>query len=312
MQTIQIILTIVGILVLSLIAIYAFFPRSLFRFLHNALRRKGNLKEKSIKVGDIDWPYLEGGPAGGEPLLLLHGFGGDKDNWAMYAPEMVGKYRLIAPDLPGFGDNIRDIGRDYDMATQAGRVRDFLDAMGIEKCHIGGNSMGGFVALRFALDYPERLLSMTLFNNAGVVGINESELQKEAQAGNNPLEIQSADDVKRMLAFVAHKPMKVPRQFRKIFYEDFAAHRELLDKIFWNLVEDGTVRPLNDQLNQVKVPTLIIWGRHDQLIDVSCVKVLEDGIPNAESVIFEDAGHVPMIEKPKETAARHLEFLAKH
>ena len=312
MQAFQIFLTIFGILVLSLITIYVLFPRSLFSFLRNTLRRKGKLTEKSIKVGDLVWPYLEGGPAGGEPLVLLHGFGGDKDNWAMYAPEIVGKYRLIAPDLPGFGENTRDIDRDYDMITQARHVRDFLDAMGIDKCHIGGNSMGGFVALRFALDYPERLLSMTLFNNAGVVGTDESELQKEAQAGKNPLEIHSADDVKRMLAFVAHKPMKVPGQFRKIFYEDFAAHRDLLDKIFWTLVDDGTVKPLNDQLGQGKAPTLIIWGRHDQLIDVSCVDVLKEGIPNAEAVIFEDVGHVPMIENPKGTAAKHLEFLAKY
>ncbi|MEP5485435.1 MAG: alpha/beta hydrolase, partial [Parasphingorhabdus sp.] len=117
---------------------------------------------------------------------------------------------------------------------------------------------------------------------------------------------------KRMLAFVAHKPMKIPGQFRKIFYEDFAVHRDLLDKIFWNLVEDSTVRSLNDQLDQVKAPTLIIWGRHDQLIDVSCVDVLENGIANAESVIFENVGHVPMIENPKATAERHLEFLAKN
>ncbi|WP_417609258.1 alpha/beta fold hydrolase [Parasphingorhabdus sp.] len=312
MDAIQIFLTILGILVLALFAVYAFFPRGLYRFLRNALRRRGKLVEKSIKVGDLVWPYLEGGPADGEPLVLLHGFGGDKDNWAMYAPEMVGKYRLIAPDLPGFGDNVRDMGRDYDMITQAARVREFLDAMGIKKCHMGGNSMGGFIALRFALDFPEYLLSMTLFNNAGVVGSNESELQKDAVAGKNPLEIHSADDVKRMLAFVAYKPMKVPGQFRKIFYEDFAAHRDLLDKIFWTLVEDGTVKPLNDQLGRVKTPTLIIWGRHDQLIDVSCVDVLESGIPNAESVIFENVGHVPMIENPKGTASRHLEFLAKY
>ena len=312
MEPFAIFLTILGILVLALIAVYVLFPRSLFIFLRNALRRKGKLTEKSIKVGDLVWPYLEGGPSDGEPLVLLHGFGGDKDNWAMYAPEMVGKYRLIAPDLPGFGENTRDIGRDYDMITQAARVRDFLDAMGIDKCHIGGNSMGGFVSLRFALDYPERLISMTLFNNAGVVGTNESELQKEAQAGKNPLEIHSPEDVKRMLAFVAHKPMKVPGQFRKIFYEDFAVHRALLDKIFWTMVEDGTGKPLNDQLDRVKTPTLIVWGRHDQLIDVSCVDVLEDGIPNAESVVFENVGHIPMIEYPKGTAARHREFLAKY
>lgn len=312
MQAVNIILTILGVLVVLLIAVYALFPRSLLGFLRNSLRKKGKLTAKSIKVGDLDWPYLEGGPPDGEPLLLLHGFGGDKDNWAMYAPEIVGKYRLIAPDLPGFGENIRDISRDYDMITQAANVRDFLDAMGIEKCHIGGNSMGGFVSLRFALDYPERLISMTLFNNAGVVGANESALQKEAEAGKNPLEIHSPADVKRLLAFVAHKPMKVPGQFRKIFYEDFAMHRELLDKIFWTLVEDGMVKPLNDQLDRVKAPTLIIWGRHDQLIDVSCVNVLEKGIPNAESIVFEDVGHVPMIENPKATAARHLEFLAKY
>ncbi|ASK87918.1 alpha/beta fold hydrolase [Sphingorhabdus sp. SMR4y] len=312
METVEIFLTILGFLMVSLIALYVLFPRTLYGFLRNSLRRKGKLKAKSIKVDDIVWPYLEGGAADGEPLVLLHGFGGDKDNWAIYAPQIVGKYRLIAPDLPGFGENIRDIGRDYDMVTQAARVRDFLDAMGIEKCHIGGNSMGGFVALRFALDYPERLLSMTLFNNAGVIGANESELQKEAQSGKNPLEIHSPDDVKRMMAFVAHKPMKVPGQFRKIFYEDFAVHRELLDKIFWTLVEDGTVKPLNDQLGQIKAPTLIIWGRHDQLIDVSCVDVLENGIPNAESVVFEDVGHIPMIENPKDTARHHLAFLAKY
>ena len=241
----------------ALIAIYVLFPRVLFGFFRDALRRRGKLTVKSIKVGDMLWPYLEGGSPGAEPLVLLHGFGGDKDNWAAYAPEIVGKYRLIAPDLPGFGENIRDIDRDYDMATQASRVRDFLDAMGIEKCHIGGNSMGGFVSLRFALDYPERLISMTLFNNAGVIGANESKLQKEAQEGKNPLEIHSPDDVKRMLAFVAHKPMKLPGQIRKIFYEDFAVHRELLDKIFWTLVDDGTAKPLNDQLDQVKAPTLM-------------------------------------------------------
>ena len=192
----------------AFIALYVLFPRSLFSFFRNALRRRGKLTLKSIKAGDMVWPYLEGGSPDAEPLVLLHGFGGDKDNWAAYAPEIVGKYRLIAPDLPGFGENTRDI----DMATQASRVRDFLDAMGIEKCHIGGNSMGGFVSLRFALDYPERLISMTLFNNAGVVGVNESKLQKEAQDGKNPLEIHSPDDVKRMLAFVAHKPMKGPGQ----------------------------------------------------------------------------------------------------
>ena len=309
----QISLTILAaVVVVAFVILYFVFPRQLFTFVRNVLRKKGGLIEKSIKVGDNVWPYLEGGAPDGEPLVLLHGFGGDKDNWAMYAPEITHKYRLISPDLPGFGDNFRNLDRDYDMTTQAARVQGFLDALGIEKCHMGGNSMGGFIALRFALDFPDRLKSLTLFNNAGVVGTGESELQIQAQNGQNSLAIQDVDDVKRMMAFVAHKPMKIPGAFRKLMFQDHDQNRELLDKIFWGLAEEGLNAPLNDHLGGVKAPTLIIWGRHDQLIDVSCVEVLEQGIVGSESVIFEDIGHIPMIEDPKLVAERHLTFLAKH
>jgi len=308
----QIFLTIVGLIVIAMIATYLFFPRTVLQFARGALRRKAKLTRKTVNVGDDEWPYLEGGPDDGEALLLIHGYGGDKDNWAMFAPDIVKKYRLIAPDLPGFGENFKDPDRDYDMVTQAARIRDFLDALGIDKCHIGGNSMGGLVALHFALDFPERLRSLTLYNNAGVVGEGKSRLQKEVRDGSNPLGISSADDVKRLMAYVAYKPIKVPGQFRKIFYEDFAMHRDVLDKIFFDLAEETTERPLNDKLGNIHVPTLIIWGRHDQLIDVSCVDVLDKGIADSEAVILEDVGHLPMIEKPKITAQHQLAFLAKH
>lgn len=306
----QYILGALALIVFALIAVYILFPRNLFQLVRNALRRRGGMIEKSVKVDDIVWPYLEGGPVDGEVMVLVHGFGGDKDNWAIYSAEITDKYRLIAPDLPGFGDNVRDPERDYQIGTQAARLRDFLDALGIDKVHLGGNSMGGYIALRFAIDFPERLHTLTLFNNAGVVGTHESPLQIAAADGKNPLEIKSADDVSRMFAYITHEPKKIPGQFRKIIYQDFAAHRELLDRIFWELVSDNINNSLNDQLDKVKAPTLIIWGRHDQLIDVSCVAVLEQGIANAQSVIFEDVGHVPMIEKPKATAKHQLEFLA--
>jgi len=206
-------LSLFGAALLGLVASYFFFPRMLFQFLRNAIRRKAKLTQKSVMTGEDSWPYLEGGAQDDEVLLLIHGYGGDKDNWAMFAPDITRKYRLIAIDLPGFGENFKQPDRDYDMVTQAARIRDFLDALGIDKCHIGGNSMGGLVALRFALDFPERLRSLTLYNNAGVVGEDESRLQKEAQDGENPLEIRSTDDVKRLMAYVAHKPIKIPGQF---------------------------------------------------------------------------------------------------
>ena len=78
----------------SFAALYFLFPRTLVDFAQKALRRKGGLVQKSVKVGEDVWPYLEGGPTDAEVVLLVHGFGGDKDNWAMYSPYITKKYRL--------------------------------------------------------------------------------------------------------------------------------------------------------------------------------------------------------------------------
>ncbi|QJB68050.1 alpha/beta fold hydrolase [Parasphingorhabdus halotolerans] len=308
----NIVLWIIAGLIAGSLILYFVFPRLLYSAMRNGLRRKGGLVEKSVKTGEFDWPYLEGGPSDGEVVLLVHGFGGDKDNWALFSPQITEKYRLISMDLPGFGENDRSLNREYDIASQVERLREFLDALRISKCHIGGNSMGGHIALQFALTHPEYLKSLTLYNNAGVEGKNESELVKSVENGENALAINSVEDVKRMMAFVTHNPPPIPGQFRKVFFEEANAHKELLDKIFWTIVKDTQDRPLNGELGGLKVPTLIIWGRHDQLIDVSCAEAIHAGVENSELVIFEDVGHIPMIEKPKEVAAAQLAFLAKH
>lgn len=306
-------LIVIFILMLAMALPYAFFPARLIEFGRGLLRKRGGMTLKHVRAGGIDWPYLEGGGSNGKAVVLVHGFGADKDSWSFYAPYLSGHYRLICPDLPGFGENDRSMAHDHSVAAQAARLKEFLDALGIDKCHMGGNSMGGFIALRFALDFPERLYSLTLFNNAGVIGTEESELQKMVLAGDsNPLAVRTMADIDRMMAFVVHKPRWVPGQFKRVVFGQIKPHEELLDKIFAQIAEDALSNPLNDHLHRVETPTQIIWGRHDKLIDVTCAMVQHDGIANSELVIFEDAGHVPMIEKPAETAKHHLSFLAKH
>ena len=293
---------------------YLLFPRVLFNQGRNALRRKGRMVLKSVQVGELTWPYLEGGNPAGKAVVLVHGFGGDKDNWSFYAPYLTGEYRLICPDLPGFGENARSLDLDHAVATQAVRLRDFLDALGIDKCHLGGNSMGGYIALHFALEFPDRLRSLTLFNNAGVLGPDESELQKivEAEGDESPLVPRTLAEMDRLMGFVVHKPRYIPGQFKKLLLEDNKPHRALLDSIFEQMIDDIQNRPLNDRLDDVTTPTQIIWGRHDKLVDVSCAATQHAGIKDSQLVILEDVGHVPMIEAPAETARHHLAFLAKH
>ena len=310
----KIVLVLIALPLLALLLTYLLAPRILFDFAVKSLRSKGGLVQKSVKVGDITWPYLEGGNPAGKPLVLVHGFGGDKDNWSFYAPHIKRDYRLIFPDLPGFGENDRSFAPDYSVQAQTERLRLFLDALGIDKCHLGGNSMGGGIALRFAFEHPERLLSLTLFNNLGVTGTVESDLQNMVETGSNanPLVPRTLADVNALLGFVAHKPRWIPAQFKRLLLADIAPHQALLDKIFGQILEEAQNQPFNDRLGEIKVPVQIIWGRHDQLIHVSCANVQHEGIAGSELAIFEDIGHVPMIEKPAEVAQRHLAFLAKH
>lgn len=305
-------LIILGLAILVPLLAYYLFPRPILYWFRDRIRLKGRLTAGSIRVGAYDWPYLDGGPRGGAPLLLVHGFGGDKDNWAMLAPYLTDRYHVIIPDLVGFGDNVRDHDAPYDIKAQTDRLIGFMDAFGVRQAHIVGNSMGGWIALQAALDHPGRLVTLTLVNNAGVMGKEESALQKLPRTDKSPLVPQSAADLKRLMGFIAHKPRYIPSRFMDVVYADRAEHGPLLDKIFWTIVADGDERPLNDRLAEVTVPTLIIWGRHDQLIHVSCVAELQAGIAGSEAVIFEDAGHVPMIEKPGGTAAVLRRFLAKH
>lgn len=298
---------------IALTLMYFVFPDRLVALARWLMRKRARVVRKSVMVDGRRWPYLEGGDASKPVLVMIHGFGADKDHWTFYAPWLTRDYRLIAPDLPGFGENDRDGELPFDVESQAARLKAFLDALGLDRPHLGGNSMGGWIALKFAIDYPDRLRTLTLMNNAGIVGANESELQRlAADRDYNPLVLASLEDADRLIAFVVRKPTHVPARLKPVIYADALKHRDLLDKIFWVIADEMEEKPLNDELGKVKVPTLIIWGRHDKLIDVSCVAVLEQGIAGSTSHIFDHVAHVPMMEDPKATAEVQRAFLAKH
>jgi len=285
------------------------YPRQFLRLLLLAMRRIMGFRTRSVEFQGTRWPYLEGGPTSGEALLLLHGFSGDKDNWPMYARYLRKGYRVIIPDLPGFGDNARDPNGDYRMDAQARWLLAFADAMGIDRFHVGGNSMGGFIALKFTLKYANRILSLALLNSAGVLGNTKSELQIATENGESLLTVSSPEEFDRLLAFIVHRPLPLPGFIKQPYCEDLIAHRPFLEAIFWSMAKELLDQPLNDQLRAIAAPTLVIWGRQDRLIDVSCVEVLKARIPNNRCVVFEETGHVPMLERPAKSAAVHLQFL---
>jgi pimeloyl-ACP methyl ester carboxylesterase len=289
--------------------VYFVFPEALFRGF-TALARKGSrVTAKSVTVDGIDWPYLDGGDAGREVLVFVHGYTGDKDNWTLYARHFTKKYRVIIPDLPGFGDNTLDPDLDYSIAAQAQRLLHFLDALDIDTCHMAGNSMGGYIALLIALDHPQRVSSIALLDNAGVRSPKKSALEEQIENGINPFTVDSLHDVDRLIALTFHKPMYIPGAFKKVFFHLSRDRKEHLDRVLMQIIEEIETKTVDARLPELRAPTLVIWGQHDQIIDVSCVAVLDAAVPDVQSVILEHTGHVPMLEDPGTTARHHLEFL---
>jgi pimeloyl-ACP methyl ester carboxylesterase len=308
----KILLVIIFAPLIALTLFYFLFPGRLVAFGRWLLRKRGGMVQKSVTVDGRAWPYLEGGDPAKPLLLLVHGFAGDKDNWSMIAPYLTRDYHVVAPDLPGFGENERNPALAYDIAAQTARLKGFADALGLDRPHLGGNSMGGWIALRYALDYPDALASLILLDNAGVKGAGDSDLEKQAANEDyNPLVIANLEDADRLVAMVVHKPPFIPSRLKPALYGDALKYRDQLDGIFWVIATEMRDHPLNDRLGEVRVPTLILWGRHDRLIDVSCVPVLEAGIAGSTAHIMEHVGHVPMVEDPKGTAELMKGFLAR-
>ena len=129
------------IILLCLVGVYFLFPGVMFDFLKTAERSAAGLKQKSVQVNGLRIEYLEGGK--GDPLVLLHGFGANKDNWTRFAKHLTSHFRVIALDLPGFGESSLAPDGDYRTHVQAERLKAFIRALGIESFHLGGNSMGG-------------------------------------------------------------------------------------------------------------------------------------------------------------------------
>ena len=295
------------VILIGLIGVYFLFPGVTFDLLRKAERSAGGLEQRSLDVKGLHIEYLEGGK--GDALVLLHGFGANKDNWTRIGKHLTPHFRVIAPDLPGFGQSSPDPGGDYTISIQAERVKAFVRTLGIKSFHLGGNSMGGNIAGVYAASYPKDLKSLLLIAPAGIASSEPSEMFRWLKDGKpNPLVVESVEDYERLLDFVFVKRPFIPRPIKKFLIKEAIQHRPLNRKIFKQLRSVG-VPPLEDLLKGLPVPTLIVWGEKDRVLHVSGAKILESVMPKAKAEVMDSVGHLPMIEKPEETAGLYLSFL---
>ena len=168
--------------------------------------------------------------------------------------------------------------------------------------------MGGHLSVLYALQYPAQIQSMGLFDNSGVISPNASDLDLALEEGGNPLVADSVEQFGDLIEFATFKKPFIPWPLEGVLARRAVQNAAFNRVIFKSLSGEHFV-DLEPLLAEIKVPVLILWGENDRVLDVSSIEVMQPLLPNAEVVIMKETGHLPMIERPAETAEHYLEFL---
>lgn len=293
----------------------------------NAERQKAELilKEAEISIGDIVYletssekPFIPNKMPSQkvtydqepvkekEVILMVHGFGGNKDHWLRFAEKLANDYRIVIPDLPGHGDSISDFTDIYTIENQAKWLNEFMETIDVKTFHVVGNSMGGAVSLKLTHLFPDKITSLTLINSAGLEK-NESEYVELLKKGINPLVVSSTKEFKELMSFVMERKPYIPDPIYEVLAEKKVARKILDQKIFQDILTD--VNNLENILSEINKPTLIIWGKKDRVIDVDNAEEFHKRITGSQKIILKDVGHLPMLEDPKQTGSHYASFL---
>lgn len=259
-------------------------------------------KRSGLTLRHASLPYLDSGGTG-EVLLLVHGFAGDKDNFTRIARYLAPHYRVIIPDLPGFGDARRDPSARHDMAAQVENLRAFMAELGVQRFHMGGNSMGGFIAAEYAARYPEQVASLWLLAPAGTEEALESPAFREYLAGGGmPLLVPELRAFDNMMAACMAKPPFFPYSLKHVLARRAVADFPLHCALMKDLVGSPHLRgPIN-------TPALIVWGTEDRILSPKGAAATKALLPNSRLVMMEGIGHLPMLEATRKAARDFLEF----
>lgn len=268
-------------------------------------RSIADLDVKSVTVAGDQYFYLEGGS--GPDMVLVHGFGGSKDNYIRFARHLTKHYHLIIPDLTGFGESAKNLTVSYDVFSQTARLHEFIRSLGLNAFHLVGHSMGGAIAGAYGTQHPERVKSLLLMAPAGVSAAPESELFRMLDQGINPFMISKPSDFDVLLDLTFFDQPFIPRPVRLFYAKQLAANKDVLQKTVTDL--KAIPFSLEEQVRRYPGPVLVIWGDRDRILLPEGGVLLGQAVPGLVLKIMKNCGHMPMMERPKEAAGYYLSFL---
>ncbi len=260
--------------------------------------------------------YVEMGK--GPPLVFVHGLSGAWQNWLEAIPHFARTHRVVALDLPGFGASPMPL---WEISIPAyGRfLRDFCERLGIERCSLVGNSMGGFIATEVAISDPERVDELVLVSAAGITWASA---RREPARVLGRLGAAAAPVAFRYQMAGIRRPRLRRAAFQQVFHDPTGIRPELLFETavpalqspgYPDAITTLVGYDIRDRLAEIEVPTLVVWGRNDRVVPVPAAFSYQRRIgDNADLVIFDRCGHVPQMERPVRFNRVVEEFLRTH
>ncbi|RZJ07503.1 MAG: alpha/beta fold hydrolase [Acidovorax sp.] len=307
-------------LALGTIALYYGAPSLFKQPLLNLNRSLSGMEEKTVDAAMHTIHYLDSGapsataPHGGSggkgaPIVLLHGIFAEKDHWVDFARPLTSQHRVIAPDIPGFGESTRRDDQPYDYAAHTARLAAFLDALGLQRVHLAGNSMGGTIAALFAVQHPERVASVAFIGAPhGIRSPQPSTMDRLIDAGQRPLIAHDAATFNAMMPLVFEKRPFLPYPILHATEQDALRNAASNTRLWDAQLKDRYL--LEQHLGKLQQqPTLALWGESDRVFDRSGLQTLTKLLPQAHAATLPGIGHLPMMEAPVDTAQRYARFL---
>jgi pimeloyl-ACP methyl ester carboxylesterase len=295
------------VVVVVIVGVVYLAPETAFHVATNLDRQRAGLVRKEIQLPEEGrLVYLEGGK--GEPLLLLHGIGCNKDYFNRTARFLTAKYHVIAPDLLGFGESSRPPQGDYSPAAQARRLKTMMQALGIKGMDVAGHSMGGQVAMTYAALYPGEVKSLWLIDPAGIWSAPESDLEKRnREEGRNVGIVHNVDEARKITAYIMRHPPYIPGPLFKVMAQERIHNAALEERIYKQIMADS----IEKRIRGITIPTLIVWGENDTVINPATAGILHKLLPNSQVIVMPDTGHFAMLERPERTVKDYLRFQRK-
>ena len=258
------------------------------------------VESRSVMVAGHRVHYLAEGPTAGPVVVLVHGLGGRAEDWTNLAPWLArAGYRVYMPDLPGYGRSETPADFSYSVPDEAGVVVAFFDALGLKQVDLGGWSMGGWIVQRIAIEHPDRVRRLMLFDSAGIYA--KPTWDTALFTSTTP------EQLHQFYALLMPIPPQVPgfvvRDILRITKKrSWITQRALGSMLAGRDVTDSL-------LPQLKMPVLIVWGELDRITPLSQGEKIHELIPQSQLEVIPGCGHLAPSQCATRIGPKVVEFV---